>query len=382
MKKKIIVLPAEYPTKDNPLAGIFTKDQVTMFAKNGYNVTVLYNYFISLKKVSFKNIRNIILNSKTSNNKNLTTTVNTLFSTYFSFLKLKLDYYLTKKYLTQYIEKKGKPDLIICHFAFPTGNTAMKIYKEFDIPYIIVEHSTGYFTGLYSDYKLKIIKKALDNSILIIAVSNFLRKKLIKLTNSKIVTLGNIVDNRFFKIENKITNKKKVNFIIISELVKKKQVMKLVKIFNDIKNDNIKFHLNIVGDGPEYKKITKFVTSNKMEKDISILGIKNKKEISDLLNKSDYLVSCSKVETFGITIAEAIAKGVPSIVLNSGGHSDFINTSNSYLVNNFEELKNKLIEVIKKPKKFDTLKMKNFIYDRFSEKILIKKYDNLIKKIL
>ena len=158
--------------------------------------------------------------------------------------------------------------------------------------------------------------------------------------------------------------------------------MKLVKIFNDIKNDNIKFHLNIVGDGPEYKKITKFVTSNKMEKDISILGIKNKKEISDLLNKSDYLVSCSKVETFGITIAEAIAKGVPSIVLNSGGHSDFINTSNSYLVNNFEELKNKLIEVIKKPKKFDTLKMKNFIYDRFSEKILIKKYDNLIKKIL
>ena len=221
MKKKIIVLPAEYPTKDNPLAGIFTKDQVTMFAKNGYNVTVLYNYFISLKKVSFKNIRNIILNSKTSNNKNLTTTVNTLFSTYFSFLKLKLDYYLTKKYLTQYIEKKGKPDLIICHFAFPTGNTAMKIYKEFDIPYIIVEHSTGYFTGLYSDYKLKIIKKALDNSILIIAVSNFLRKKLIKLTNSKIVTLGNIVDNRFFKIENKITNKKKVNFIIISELVKK-----------------------------------------------------------------------------------------------------------------------------------------------------------------
>ena len=50
MSKKIIILPAEYPTKDNPLAGIFTKDQVNMFANNGYDVTVIYNYFISLKK--------------------------------------------------------------------------------------------------------------------------------------------------------------------------------------------------------------------------------------------------------------------------------------------------------------------------------------------
>ena len=83
MRKKIIILPAEYPTKDNPLAGIFIKDQVNMFVNNGYDVTVLYNYFISLKKISLKNIHNIIFKSHTRNQKNLTTTVNTLFSTFF-----------------------------------------------------------------------------------------------------------------------------------------------------------------------------------------------------------------------------------------------------------------------------------------------------------
>ena len=60
MKKKILILPSEYPTKDNPLAGIFTKDQVKMFANNGYDVTVIYNYFISLKKISFKNFHHFI----------------------------------------------------------------------------------------------------------------------------------------------------------------------------------------------------------------------------------------------------------------------------------------------------------------------------------
>ena len=64
MSKKIVILPAEYPTKDNPLAGIFTKDQVNMFANNGYDVAVAYNYFISLKKIRFKNILNFFLKKK------------------------------------------------------------------------------------------------------------------------------------------------------------------------------------------------------------------------------------------------------------------------------------------------------------------------------
>ena len=64
MSKKIIILPAEYPTKDNPLAGIFIKDQVNMFANNGYDVTVIYNYFISLKKIRFTNLSNFFLKKK------------------------------------------------------------------------------------------------------------------------------------------------------------------------------------------------------------------------------------------------------------------------------------------------------------------------------
>ena len=102
-------------------------------------------------------------------------------------------------------------------------------------------------------------------------------------------------------------------------------------------------------------------------------NIKNKKEISNLFDDTDYLISCSKVETFGITIAESIAKGVPAIVLNSGGPNDFINKSNSYSVTSFNHLKSKIKNIINKPKKFNRKIMRSFIYNRFSEKILIKK---------
>ena len=382
MSKKIIILPAEYPTKDNPLAGIFTKDQANMFANNGYDVTVIYNYFISLKKIKFNNLSNFFLKKKIKKSKNITEITNSLFSTFFHYLKLQLDYNLTKKLLIDYINKKGKPDLIICHFSFPTGNTAKKVFQEFNIPYIIVEHSTGYFTGLYNSLQINVIKKALNESLSIVTVSNFLKKKLLKLTKTKILTIGNIVDEKFFLLKKKKINKKKLNFLIISELVKKKQVLELVKIFKELRDENIQFQLKIVGNGPEYTRICNYVLKNNMEKNIIILGIKNKREISNLLDHADYLISCSKVETFGITIAESIAKGVPAIVLNSGGPDDFINKSNSYSVTSFDNLKNKIKKIIDRPKNFNRKKMRSFIYNRYSEKILIKKYKKLIDEII
>ena len=211
MKKKLLILPAEYPTNDNPLGGIFTKDQTNMFANNGYDVTVFYNYFISLKKLKFSNLGNFFITNKIKKFKNTTEITNYLFSTYFHFLKLKLDYYLTKKFINSYILKKGKPDLIICHFAFPTGNTAKKIFEEYNIPYIIVEHSTGYFTGVYNHYQIKVIKSALNYSTSVVAVSSFLKKKLMKMTTTKISTIGNIVEKNFFLNLKKNIFKKKKN---------------------------------------------------------------------------------------------------------------------------------------------------------------------------
>ena len=158
--------------------------------------------------------------------------------------------------------------------------------------------------------------------------------------------------------------------------------MKLVKIFKELRNESIKFKLNIIGTGSEYKNIINYIKLNKLEKNITIVGVKNKKQISKMLDKTDNLISCSKVETFGITIAESIAKGVPPIVLNSGGPTDFINLSNSYPVNSFNELKNKIKSVIEKPRAFNKKKMNNFIFNKFSEKALIKKYNMLIKKII
>ena len=129
----------------------------------------------------------------------------------------------------------------------------------------------------------------------------------------------------------------------------KKQVLELVKIFKELKDENIELELKIVGDGPEFSRISRYIVNNNLKKNIVLLGLRNKKQISNILDNTDYLMSCSKVETFGITITSQLQRE-SQIVLNSGGPNDFINNNNSYLVESFIDLKNKIKNIVKNPK--------------------------------
>lgn len=378
IKKKIIIFPLQYPVNKNTSSGIFVKKYADMLAKNDYNVSIFYNNFISLKKIRtliffFKFdffIQNKVKNYHTH-----------MYSPYFNYIKLKIDYYLSEQKLTNYIKRFGKPDLLVCHFSFPTGYTAKKLSDKYNIPFVIVEHSTGFFTDLYSKYQLKIIKQSLDSASFIFPVSNFLKNKIKTLTsNSNIKVIGNIVSDYFFlKKDKKYYCKTK--FIIIAQLVEKKQIFNLLTIFKNIKQ-KYDFELSIVGEGPQEKKLKRYVFLNGLEKNIKFYGSLSNKKISKFLDFHDFLISCSKVETFGITIAEAMAKRVPVIILNSGGPKDFTNNFNSVTVDNFQNMEKVIERTIRKKKLFNEKKISLCIKRNFSEKVIFQKYDKIFKRII
>ena len=87
-------------------------------------------------------------------------------------------------------------------------------------------------------------------------------------------------------------------------MLKKNKYWSSIKIFKELKDENIELELKIVGDGPEFSRISRYIVNNNLKKNIVLLGLRNKKQISNILDNTDYLMSCSKVETFGITIAK------------------------------------------------------------------------------
>jgi glycosyltransferase involved in cell wall biosynthesis len=154
----------------------------------------------------------------------------------------------------------------------------------------------------------------------------------------------------------------------------------LLASLKELKKEIEDFQLTIVGDGPEKNKLLSYVKKNGLKKNIIFSGVLNKYKIAKLMNKSDYLLSVSSVETFGITIAEAISCGLPCIIIDSGGPQDYINQENSYLVNNFSDINKILKKNIKNPKKFNKKKMHLYIKKRFCPNMIVKLYSKTFKK--
>lgn len=88
------------------------------------------------------------------------------------------------------------------------------------------------------------------------------------------------------------------------------------------KNNELSFHLHLIGDGPEKEKLVDLVRSLELEKYVTFYGIIN--DVENKLASSHIYVHAAISEPFGLVIAEAISASLPVICLNSGGPADII----------------------------------------------------------
>ncbi len=109
----------------------------------------------------------------------------------------------------------------------------------------------------------------------------------------------------------------------------------------------------IIGDGPARETL-----ETKYKHSATFVGYKKGKEIIDLLSISDVFVFPSKTDTFGLTIIEALACGLPTAAYDVQGPNDIIeNGVDGYLGENLEENAKKCLTInpamcTKKAKKY------------------------------
>ena len=80
----------------------------------------------------------------------------------------------------------------------------------------------------------------------------------------------------------------------------------------------------VIGSGPSRKSLGKKYGNGKTGQAIQFVGHKHSREIVDLLSVSDVLVFPSHTDTFGMTIVEALACGVPVAAYDVPGPRDII----------------------------------------------------------
>ncbi len=174
----------------------------------------------------------------------------------------------------------------------------------------------------------------------IIAVSDNIAQKLKsyrKKYANKIVAVNNVIDiNSIIEkskepIEEGLFEENNFNIVSCGRLAKEKGFDLAVEacrllVENNHKNINWVF----VGDGPERENIEKQIALYGLENHIKLIGMK--KNPYPYIARSDLFVQPSIVESFGLTIAEAMVLGIPILSTQTDGAKEIFEVKDAGLL--------------------------------------------------
>jgi glycosyltransferase involved in cell wall biosynthesis len=192
-----------------------------------------------------------------------------------------------------------------------------------------------------------------------------------------------MVDTDYFKPLKEKPFVNRFTYLIVAMLRPEKRIDKIIEAFVSIGNTHLA-KIRIVGDGPEYQKLKDAAVAHSLTRQVEFIRQTGKDVVLKNLQKADVCMLCSKMETFGVSLIEALSCGVPVIGGNIGGATDIITKKNGILVpiDNPIALSEAMKEMIEHPEKYDRKEIREDAIKRFDVKVVIGKLEEIYKSIL
>lgn len=249
--------------------------------------------------------------------------------------------YERRKKMIDYI-KNSKADVIISTRVFL--NELLSEYGSDNTIKIGWEHNHYHDDMKYATDVIRSVKN-LDYFVLVSkGLQKFYHKKMLH-HKCKCIYIPNAIEN-VPKTKSPLTSE---HLISVGRLSPEKGYLDLLKIYKDLKEKKCTWHLDIVGDGSERKKLEKFIKENNLTDDVILHGFKSSKEIEELMQKASIYLMTSYTESFGIVLLEAMSNGLPCIAFDSAEGAKEIITSGSdgYLIKhrNFKAMEKKILDL-------------------------------------
>jgi glycosyltransferase involved in cell wall biosynthesis len=375
-KKHILLLSKWYPNLSDLQLGIFVQNQAVLMA-NKYTVTVIYAQPIqqATEKYTIKLTENNGVNE-----------VNVYYKEWKIFKKIVHFFRYRKAQKLGLQAISGHVDLVHVHVPIRPAFLALRLHKRYAIPFIVTEHWSGHLNGQFTAkpmlYKL-MYGRVLNKASKITAVSKALADKISGLSNKQVKVIPNYILASSNPMQKIATSN--IQLISVSDLNDHtKNITGLIEGFKIALEENDCLHLTIIGDGPDKNKIIDKILALHLTEKVTLLGRKTQTEVLALLPSFDYYVCNSIVETFGMTVAEAILSGLPVICSRCGGPEEFVNENNGILfdVGNINQLKHAIIKMSHTFGSYNTIENQKNIEAHFGKKAILKQWEELYQSAI
>ena len=256
----------------------------------------------------------------------------------------KYGYYNQRKAFSHLAEacflKYGKADIIHAHNSLFAGHSARYLSQKYNLPFVITEHDSSHARNLLSHQTRQMSRLAMLEASKVIAVSHFQKKHLTDLLgdNENLTVIANMIDPLMSQPHSNMLTKQAddhLSFITIGSLDNNKNHALLLQGFADYCTKRQNCSLTIIGDGADRPSLEALTHQLGIANKVSFTGHLDRVALKDYLIKSDIYLHTSTIETFGVSMIEAMSLGKIVITTKSGGPNDFITNDNGIFIEDF-----------------------------------------------
>ncbi len=352
----ILVLTSTFPDNTKSWNGIFVKEQVDALSKE-HNVCVVkcevdYNSF----KPFFK--------AKVQEDSNLGYPVYRIIVNKSFPIYNQLNYLVTVYWKLKRIISKHNPDIIHCHYSYPSGIVALLVKRFYKIPFVVTEHTR--IRATFRSYLHRVLSlMAMRKSFKVIAVSNSLKQEIIDEGVNNIEVIPNVISTDRFKLSTRGIEPFIIGFLGSLNTHNKG----LDTLLKACVNLPFSYRIKIGGSGKYLEYYKNLSEDLGISQKCCFCGNISQPDIPNFYSDLSVFILASKYETFGIVLVEAMAAGIPVVATRCGGSIDIVNETNGILVDTDspEQILDALIKIHKNYLLYNSEDIRNYAQNKFSE---------------
>lgn len=384
-KLNILIVASWYPTKDNPTAGSFVHEQALMLRDFGHQVTVIHPFLLGTFASSITK-RSTVSYTQEDGIRLLRVGVAPPLP-FFRAISYAYCIHWVRKAMIKVQLNLNEFTTIHSHAAFMGGYVAMRLSQNVGIPFIHTEHASGllFNPNQYTSTDKRLLRSIYSRAKNVLFVSRYSLSNTLKMLeisdSSRFSVVPNVINTDFFE-ESIKRGSKPTNFLMIGDFIPVKNHELLLRSWITVQTKCPGIKLTLIGDGINKIELAKQFPELNMDF-LTILPRLGRKELREMMTRHDVILSSSVVETFGLSIAEAQALGIPALVTNSGGVTDII-TSETGMVTapNAIAFAKGIIQMIESYDTFDAMRIRQLAKDRFGAAVIMNQLNSIYEHVL
>lgn len=329
----VLVLPSWYPTWQEPVRGVFFREQARALQRAGVRVGVVYPELRRLRTLSDGEWTRNRFQATISEEDGVTTVRSHGWNVPHPRLRRHLFVQQARRLVDVYAEAVGEPDLLHAHSVLWAGVAAREIRTARRLPYLITEHSTAFARDLILPWQAEPMRCAYGHAERVLAVSRALADHMAPYVRpTEVTVVPNIIDPDVFTLPRRPRRSPPFTFLTVAALRPKKGIDVLLRAFRRAFPSDPAVRLRVAGGGELAEDLHELASELGLSERVAFAGQLSRDEVREALWTANAAVVPSRVETFGMVVIEAMATGLPVVATRSGGPEEIVTTDTGRLV--------------------------------------------------